>query len=335
MSGRDALRVIVERAAFVSASQFVVNDRAYDVPAAAGASDEHACARLEDVLYRQLYTCPSQPGQAIAPTLLQEFVARLSAANAGTGTYEAGWVVRQLEPDGSIAVEKDGLTVWALPHEFIPDAGGVEVGRGGWLRIGKEQRHLTPGFYFAFGDALPRGRDTQAVVRIYWHVTAAGAPPLVRAITRELNARGVPFHFKTLADPQQYCRADAAVLYMPKPAYADARQPLIRVVGLVKPWLRPEVPLMTKALAAGVGLAEDPGDVESSFGQHRCRLVARSLWRSFEAGRTAADERLADARAYFAQHGLDPRRLYLQPGSRDCYAPLARGSARAHRRIAR
>jgi type III HopA1-like effector protein len=327
MKHPDCLRIFAERAEVVSATRFLVEGDSFDVPSAASTDPAMTAvvAHLEQILYHRLYTRPSPAGTPVSHTLQREFVARVSAANAGRGTFESGWVVKRLEPDGSIAVERDGLTVWALPHEFVSPAGAPEAGMTGMVRIGKEQRSRLPGFYLAFGDApLPHDADTQCIVRLYWHISAAGAPPLVRALTVELNSRHVPFRFKTLSDPQLYSRADAAVLYMTRRDYFQARSALVKVYRLVKPWLRPGEPLMTKPLGTGVGLAEDPGGALESFGQHRCRMVAESLWRSFEAGRLTAGQRFEDLGRLFAERGFDAARLYLQPGSRDEYVALER-----------
>lgn len=47
----------------------------------------------------------------------------------------------------------------------------------------------------------------------------------------------------------------------------------------------PPVPLFTKPLAPGLGLAEDPGD-RLSFGQSRCRIAAEGLVRAHAQGVT-------------------------------------------------
>ena len=49
---------------------------------------------------------------------------------------------------------------------------------------------------------------------------------------------------------------------------------------------------MTKALAPGLGIAEDPGE-GNSFGLHRCGLIAEGLLRAREAGQASPSRRLA------------------------------------------
>src|SRR5436305_14389954 len=55
---------------------------------------------------------------------------------------------------------------------------------------------------------------------------------------------------------------------------------LVDVYQAVKDNLKPETPLFTKRLAAGLGFAEDPGNGES-FGMSRCRIVAEGLWSAY------------------------------------------------------
>jgi len=282
---------------------------------------------LEHVLYARLYTRAGRQAMAFNPVDDRDFVGRLSAANTGRGTFEPGWRVAFVDDDGRIAVEKDGLTLFAPPQRFRPDAGPVAPGQVGRLRIGKELRQLVPGFYFAIGDggADEPGAQAGPVVRLYWHLQSASAARAVHAVTSELNRVGVPFRMKVLADPGSYVRADAGVLYLGKRHYLAARGAIAKAYFLVRSGLRPTVPLFTKRLAPGLGLAEDPGgDGQTSFGQHRCRLVARALWRCYAEGRASLDDRVRGVAGAFAEQGLDPARPYLSAGSRDDYAPVAR-----------
>src|SRR5262249_11841943 len=206
----------------------------------------------------------------------------LSLANCGRGTWEPGWEVVRPDDRGRVAVKKDGLTVYALPEEFR--AGGTAAaGLKGRLKIGKELR-VAPGFYFALGDADedPHAPDGPPIVRVYFHVAAAGAVRLLEQVTRVLNAAAVPFRYKTLTDPRGYVRADAAVLYLGLRHYRRVEREIAEIHRSMRRHLRRSVPRFTRALAPGLGVAEDPRTGES-FGQHRCRLVALGLWRAFDA----------------------------------------------------
>ncbi|HEX5271929.1 MAG TPA: lanthionine synthetase LanC family protein, partial [Gemmataceae bacterium] len=191
------------------------------------------------------------------------------------------------------------------------------------LRLGKERRRLLPGYYLAVGDADPDdGREP--TVRLYWHLTAAAAADYVAELTRRLNALDVPFRTKVLSDPAAYRRADAAVLYLPRRHYPNARDAIAAVYERVRAGMRSLAPLFTRPLAAGLGLAEDPPD-QRSFGQHRCDLAARGLWLAFARGGLTGADRAVAVAAAFRDAGVDPAAPYLGPGSAEDYAlPPAR-----------
>ena len=77
--------------------------------------------------------------------------------------------------------------------------------------------------------------------------------------------------------------------------------------------LRPDAPLFTKELAAGLGFAEDPG---GSFGEHRCRILAHCLLRC--RAQTVA-ERLQAVEEAFRERGLSLAHSWLNAGSADDY----------------
>jgi hypothetical protein len=198
------------------------------------------------------------------------------------------------------------------------------------LRFPKSLPDISPGFYMAAGDTDMRSRET---VRLYWHVTPEGAVALIHRATSTLNAAGVPFRLKAVDDPVRYTRCDAAVLYIPADRY-DAAAPLLSgVYAHVQGYMRSRVPAFTRALAPGLGLAEDPGDGDS-FGLHRCRLLADALVTAHEHGAHSVEDRAAAVFERFAAEGLDPDRPYLNPGSPDRYtfdapSPATRTRARS------
>ncbi len=89
---------------------------------------------------------------------------------------------------------------------------------------------------------------------------------------------------------------------------------IAEIYAAIAAQLRPEVPLFCKRLADGLGFADSPPN-SLSFGEHRCRLVAESLWNSFESGRSEAAARMTDLAAAFSRAGLDPLRPFLGVGT--------------------
>jgi hypothetical protein len=276
---------------------------------------------LESDLYAQLYTQPGSNLEAADPLAQRDFVAALSTANTGRGTWEPRWLVGDVDDDGRVAVTKDGLTFWVRPTGLRSRGDRVVAGEYCRVRIAKEIRGLMPGFYIAIGDSEEDDqRDvSEPLVRLYWHLTAGAAIDYIAAATANLNAAGVPFRTKVVNDPAFYQRADAGVVYFTRRHFGRARDALVATYETIQGSLRPDVPLFTKRLAPGLGLAEDPGN-GLSFGQHRCRLAARALWSAFEKGETGREALAAALIDSFGNAGLEPLCPYLEPGSTDVYS---------------
>jgi hypothetical protein len=92
---------------------------------------------------------------------------------------------------------------------------------------------------------------------------------------------------------------------------------LVEIVRTAVP-LENSVPLFTKRLWPGIGVAADPGNGES-FGTHRCRLTAEAIVQAWREGRQDVAARFASVAARFHATGLDPARPWLGPGSVDLF----------------
>ena len=82
--------------------------------------------------------------------------------------------------------------------------------------------------------------------------------------------------------------------------------------------LKPSVPALTKRLAAGVGLAEDPGN-GFSFGEHRCRVIADALIQAQEQGKSSLDDRIQVVLDVLQREGIRSDAPYLNAESSDGY----------------
>jgi hypothetical protein len=239
----------------------------------------------------------------------------LSASNTGSGCWEPGWALRGRD-NGQLVVERAGLVLRArseecrgLPEEEPPPDVPVEVE----LRYPKELLRVSPGFYMALCERPFDG--SSGVVRLYWNLEADGAVAFVREATRLLNEAGFGSRLKVANDARLYDRCDAGVVYMARDEALRAG-PLVRELHVaVAEQLGAGVPALTRRLAAGVGLAEDPGTGES-YGMSRCHLIADGIVRAFEQGEVDPLEAVADR---FAEAGIDPDMPYLVPGSTDDY----------------
>lgn len=254
----------------------------------------------------------------------RSFLWTLSDANSGKGCTERGW--RVVGDDGPhTVVEQAGLRLWLEPGEFSPVSGGQpQPGTEVTIRLPKEMRERSPGFYLALGDEALPATDAQPLVRLYFNLVPAAAATAVRALTTALNEARVPFRFKVADSPAGMARCDAAILYVPKSRYAIVAEVLSEAYAGLSDGLMPSIPALTKRLAPGVGLAEDFGD-GGSFGMHRCGLLAEGVVAARDNGCRTDDERLTAVVEHLRATGIDPDAPYLHPGSTDDYPALARG----------
>lgn len=293
-----------------------------------GALQRHSEQLLQQRLYADFYQRGgARPDRlrrdhAVDVAGLPEFVEELSAANAGTGTFESGWQLTGslVLEDGipELPVLREGLRLRARAVKLLSD-GSKPLGCGDQvaLCLPKEMPAISPGFYTALSDE-PYDAAGKAVVRLYWNLYSWGAAGLVRGITTRLNGAQLPFRLKVVNHPERYDRCDAGVLYLLKEDLRRAAPLLAEVYRDVRRDLKRPVPALTKRIAPGVGLAEEPpgGD---SFGLQRCRLLTEGLVRGWERGAESVEERLAIVLETFREAGIDPKRPYLNPGAVDEY----------------
>ena len=276
----------------------------------------HLVAALREELYSSFYTTggavPVRQGRVQPVGSDPQLAAALSAANAGSGSWEAGWMVDRYDGNEAI-VATQRLRVRVSTAECRAEDGGpIRPGAGVSVRLPKELPARSPGFFMVLGTADFDGITSGATLRVYWHITPSGAPALVRALTSRLNAETVPFRLKVANHPSRFDRGDAAVLYLPVGAFEGVRALLADVAVTMASRLRPRTPAFTLALAPGVGLAESPATGES-FGEHRCRLVADGIVGADERGVAPGAARVEAVIESLAEKGVKIDSPYLEP----------------------
>jgi hypothetical protein len=292
------------------------------------ALDEDATrAYLLGVLQGQLYTdfyCRggAKPTPATAGVMRRQrggtFVAELSRANSGVGHWDDGWEVKRIG-DRALVAEKDGLRLSAESNDVsAPPGQGIIAGARISLRMPKELPNASPGYHLVLGDKPLDAVDDNAIIRLYWHLVPEGAVPFVAAVTRSLNAAGLPFQAKVLADPAMFSRCDAGVLYLRRSDYTTAVLAVADVHRRLQPALRPTTPALTKTLAAGLGLAEQPPRGES-YGLDRCGALGRGLIQAYDQGKSSHGDRLSAVVESLSEEGIDIEAPFLSPGSSDVY----------------
>lgn len=256
------------------------------------------------------------------------FYERLHESNCGTGYFDPGWLVLRQESDGSLAVSKNGLTLHIDRERHLhPEAQSANI--NDVVAIKLPRNRVQSGFYMAIGDVGANNRSEpkqrSETVRIYFNLSPDGAVAVMSSLSQQLNDLSLPFSFKALYNPSTYGRHDSAVLYFEKSHYDSVRPVLEAVYAEHQSHFQPQVPLFTKQMAAGLGLAEEPShkfaDLES-FGMNRCLIVANALLESWQQGDDSIEGRMNRILSHFSAIGLDVQRPYLNANSEDIYTSL-------------
>jgi len=278
--------------------------------------------RLVDAIARRLHEdfdgagVPRPQGRrpATSPDDGGDFVRALSQANCGRGAWQAGWRVAAVDGDTIAVVRPDGLRLLA-PAEDCRVEGAIGAGAQADVRVPKELTGFSPGVYVALGDTPGPAGD---LARLYWSIAAAGAVTFVARVTYALNRAGLPFRIELPDNPARYGRRPAATVLLARADVAPAISLLRPLLRSLAAHLADHAPAFTKPLARGLALAEESGD-GTSFGEHRCRLLAEAIVTASEQGRHSAEQRHAAVRERFRAAGLTLDAPYLQPGSDDAY----------------
>ena len=303
-------------------------DVSLDRPEQAGAS--WTTAALVRLLYRRCYLGRStdafdpenvdrRPAFAREDAVLG---AALRAADGGRWIWESGWSVDSDTADGAMLVNEHGLQIHARRDEFRPARRSTGAAtariRGQWrepvdVRFPTARPYASPGFFLVSGTAgLAVGHD---IVRWYLDLESSATPGVLRTLVRELDGAGLRYTFKVLSDPAEYPRPDAAVLYASRADLARVHAVVLDLHDEDPGGFRPATPMFSRRVRDGIGIAEDPphATVPLSFGQHRCRLVAKGL---IDAGADAdGDARFRAIVHAFDEVGISVDAPHLNPGS--------------------
>lgn len=254
-----------------------------------------------------------------------EFYWQLHASNCGEGYFDPNWYILKQESDGSLAVQKNGLTVHIQPQRHLqPEELLASVGDTVALRMPRNL--VETRFYVAVGNAglihLHRDNRQLETVYIYFNFTPEGAIALMRSLTEQLNCLKIKFTFKALFDPANYPRNDSGVLYFERSNYNIIQQVLQSVYAQNRSYFLSNVPLFTKLLAPGLGLAEKPEYKDTGeFGLNRCQIVADGLLDAWDNGDRTSNGRINAISKRFSTHLIELQRPYLNTNE-DIYTPL-------------
>ncbi|OUL23066.1 hypothetical protein BV378_24645 [Nostoc sp. RF31YmG] len=253
------------------------------------------------------------------------FYERLHKSNCGKGYFDSGWSVIKEEPDGSLAVTNGGLRLHIQREKHLQTLEKAAT-VGDSVSILLPKNRVQNGFYMAIGnEGFGRSQDTKyqpVTVRIYFNLTPEGAVAVMGSLTQCLNELAIPFSFKVLYNPKEYGRHDSGVLYFDKRDYDGIKQVVKTVYIEHQSQFVSQIPLFTKQLAPGLGLAEEPDQkfaVKESFGMNRCQIIANGLLVAWHQGDDSADGRMQAIFEQFSLLGIDLQRSYLNANSQDIY----------------
>jgi HopA1 effector protein family len=251
------------------------------------------------------------------------FYDRLHINNQGEGYFDPNWQIITQAEDNTLVVEKSGLKLYIDRDRHLP-ANQKSTDIGDLVRIRLPRNLLQNGFYMAVGNAGPDGTG-ETLVRVYFNLSPEGAVTVMKSVTTRLNELDIPFMFKALYNPSAYDRFDSTVFYFEKNYYATIQPILQDIYAENQLFFRSEIPLFTKFLSPGLGLAEEPGykfsDLDS-FGTNRCQVIVHGLLDAWDLGDNSPDIRMQAILSYFSLLKIELHRPYLNANSDDIYTIL-------------
>jgi hypothetical protein len=333
-AGNRAVKNVLSAIKIKSPQEFTLAGRSFSVrganhqpigPATANAQSQAFVQTLSAYLYEFAYSRPfraqlPEPETRDYSTDLK-FVEELSAANRTKERWEHGWAIAQILPHGQVMAQKGDVQRSLWPGTFLSKDGPAAMPRQGAeisIFYPKESRSLQTGFYYVFGETPEDETHGFGLVRLYWNISCDGAPKLISMLTSRLNRFHVPFRLKCATSRSQYDRTDVAVVYLAKRFFRITADLMLDVHPEVVEFLDEPVPLFSKRVAKGLGVAEDPGTGES-FGQSRCHRLAESVWNCHLQGEQSLQARWTEFRRLLKKSGIDSEHLHLNAGSVDWY----------------
>jgi HopA1 effector protein family len=259
-----------------------------------------------------------------------DFHQRLQKSNTSNGYFDPNWQVVAEADDGMLIVTKDGLNLHIDRKQHLPKDrkkatnGDIVpiylpnnlVGQDTYIMVGN----------FGVPNLLTTDREQpEQLVELYFNFAPDAAVEIGQKLTRGLNKLGIPFQFAVLHDPNLFHRYDSGKLLLSQTAYLSARTILVDIYRSHQTDFDPQIPLFTKQIAPGLGIAEIPNSRASgeqrsvSFGRHRCELLAAGLLEIAQQDRVLTSQQLSVIEQHLTDAGIDPLQPYLNPKSVDVY----------------
>jgi hypothetical protein len=249
------------------------------------------------------------------------FYEQLRQSNTGEGYLDFNWQVVGETEDRELVVVKDGLHLHIDRQRYLdPDLAHVSI--GSTIPIYLPPSLVGEDTYIIVGNAgTPKVYPPNSGVKsleLYFNFTPDAAVAIAAQLTHELNSLKIPFQFAILHDPVLFYRYDAGTLRLDRAGYLAIQPVLTKLHQVHQAEFSTNVPLFSKQLAPGLGLAEVP-IAPVSFGMQRCELVAKGLIAAMEQDRTTAADKFELIQQQWTIAGLDLLQPYLNPLRSDSY----------------
>jgi HopA1 effector protein family len=253
-----------------------------------------------------------------------ELYANLHESNCGQGYFDPGWDVLREESNGLLAVQKNELTIHVDRKQLRLAEQSVNIGSS--ISLPMPSNLVTKGCYLAVGNAglCNYNSDTPQMVDIYFNFSPAGAIAVMKSLTQQLNAMNIMFSFRVPYNINDYNRYDSGILHIERHNSQAIWQVLQNIYTESKSHFQTDVPLFTKPLAPGIGLAEEPNAkfvASENFGANRCRMVANGLQSAWQQGDDSKEGKLACIIKHFSEMKVDLKYPYLN-ANQDIYPIL-------------
>ncbi|MEA5595855.1 T3SS effector HopA1 family protein [Rivularia sp. UHCC 0363] len=246
----------------------------------------------------------------------REFYNQLHEYNRGTGYCDPDWQILRIEPDGSLAVTKAGLTLH-VEESHLESTTTANINDLIAIRLPKNR--LNNGFYLAVSNSSKKQEfDTS----IFFNLNTEGTIALMDSLTKQLNDAEIAFNFQVPHHPLGCDRYDAGILNFQRQDYLIIQKLLKDIYTEHQSYFQPEIPLFAKFLAPGLSLAEQPVEKplsKQSFGVNRCQIIANALFAAWEKDINSPEEKVNIIRQHFAGKFVDLERPYLNANSEDIY----------------
>jgi HopA1 effector protein family len=303
---------------------------------------KYLAVQLRNFLYNAYYNGLSKSVKVIDPPTSKnwenntflgmdlQFYQQLQTNNYGIGYFDRHWQIISEEVDETLAVKKNGLTIYITRDDRYLQASERSAGIGDVISVRMPHNLVQNGFYVAVGNAGSYDSQLQdldrTIVRVYFHTNPNGAVCVMESLTQLLNVANIPFHFKVLYNPRDYNRHDSGVLYIQRYYYPTVEIVLGQIYRQHHQHFQPGTPLFTKPIAIGLAIAEEP-DVRftesESFGMNRCQIVADGLIAADLRGESDPQLKLDAIFQSFDRVGIDLTAPFLNPRSVDIYTSLS------------